>query len=113
MLVWVKFEHLATEQYIDSILLKVYHLLPVSHQMKNKLLCSSAMRIPLKISNLSMNLDIIFSLKSSAFFYLGLNGDLFTSSFHSDQSYRLIFWRELEPSFACIFNLKYFINKIQ
>ena len=47
-LVRVKVQHLATEQYIDSILLKVYHLLPISHQMKKKLLlCSSAMRIPI------------------------------------------------------------------
>ena len=58
-LVRVEVQHLATEQYIDSILLKVYHLLPISHQMKKKLLlCSSAMRIPLKISSLYMNLDI-------------------------------------------------------
>ena len=63
-LVRVEVQHLATEQYIDSILLKVYHLLSISHQMKKKLLlCSSAMRIPLKISNLYMNLDINFSLK--------------------------------------------------
>ena len=79
-LVRVEVQHLATEQYKDSILLKVYHLLPISHQMKKKLLlCSSAMRIPLKISSLYMNLDINLSLKS--FFYLGQNGDLFTSSF--------------------------------
>ena len=63
-LVRVEVQHLATEQYIDSILLKVYHLLSISHQMKKKLLlCSSSMRIPLKISNLYMNLDISFSLK--------------------------------------------------
>ena len=63
-LVRVEVQHLATEQDIDSILLKVYHLLSISHQMKKKLLlCSSAMRIPLKISNLYINLDINFSLK--------------------------------------------------
>ena len=32
----VEVQHLATGQYIDSILLKVFHLLPISHQNSNE-----------------------------------------------------------------------------